>query len=125
MALETSILKTIKKQLGLPDDYEPFDQEILVAINSAFAHLKQLGVWLDVYFVDDENKNWEDLSLETDALGFVKTFMYLKVKLLFDPPGTSFQIKAIEDQIREQEWRLLADHDQTVPTTYAEEESEV
>lgn len=116
MALETSVLKSVKKVLGLGADYTAFDQDIMLHINGAIVVAKQLGVPVPAGFqVDADSVNWEDLDLTDDELGLIKTFLYLKVRLLFDPPATSFAISAAENQLKEYEWRLNAIHEATVP----------
>lgn len=102
-----SILLTIKKMLGIAEDYKVFDQDIIAFINSVFMNLYQLGVGPQnyVYAITGESETWDEF---TDMKNFeaIKSYMYLKVKLLFDPPTNSFTIEAIERQIAEREWRL-------------------
>ena len=102
-----SILNETKQVLGLGADYTPFDQSIILHINSIFGVLHQLGVGPeDQFFIVDETSKWESFVGDTNKINMVKTYMYLRVRLLFDPPTTSFAIKAMEDQIREFEYRL-------------------
>lgn len=102
-----SILNETKQVLGLGADYTPFDQSIILHINSIFGVLHQLGVGPeDQFFIIDETSKWESFVGDTNKINMVKTYMYLRVRLLFDPPTTSFAIKAMEDQIREFEYRL-------------------
>lgn len=123
--MESSILKSTKKMLGLSEDYTAFDLDIAMFINSAFSSLKQLGVGsTPVFVVDNDESNWEDLELSDDALSLVKIFIYLKVRMLFDPPPTSFLIEAVEKQIKESEWRMIAFHDDSAEETYAPEVEE-
>ena len=102
-----SILKDTKHVLGLGADYTPFDQSIVLHINSIFGILHQLGVGPEepFYIIDDTSK-WESFVGDTNKINMVKTYMYLRVRLLFDPPTPSFAIKAMEEQIREFEYRL-------------------
>jgi len=60
----------------------------------------------DVYFIEDATATWEDFTTDITFYSVVKTYIFLKVRLVFDPPGTSFHLAAIENQIRELEWRL-------------------
>lgn len=126
--MEPSVLKSVKKMLGLDPEYSAFDTEIIMFINSAFSSLSQLGIGPSTGFsVEDDQTTWESLSLTTNAVALVRIFIYLKVRMLFDPPATSFLIDAVEKQIKEQEWRLREFHDETAAATYAEQiaESEV
>lgn len=102
-----SILDSIKKPLGLTADYDVFDADIVMHINSVFTALHQLGIGPpEGFMIEDANATW-DTFLRGDVLfNSVKTYIYLKVKLVFDPPGTSFVITSIEKQIAELEWRL-------------------
>lgn len=119
MALEDSILKSIKKLLGLHADDTSFDTDVLIYINSAFATLKELGVNNgELVVVEDADKAWSSTTISDEALPMVKTYIYLKARLIFDPPGTSFAIAALEKIMEEQEWRLREFHDDTVSTTY-------
>lgn len=107
--MEESILNSVKKYLGLQADYDVFDQDVLMAINSAMMSLQQLGVGPATGFtVDSEAETWGSF-LEEQPNVFVqgvRAFVYTKVRLLFDPPSTSFGIDALEKQMRELEWRL-------------------
>lgn len=101
-----SILISIKKMLGLDRNYNAFDQDIIIHINSVFLILNQLGVGPDeVFSISDETTNWEDF-LQGESIGLIKSYMYLKVRLLFDPPSTGVLHQAMERQISEFEWRL-------------------
>lgn len=104
-----SILNTIKKALGLDPSYDVFDTDIVMHINSTFATLSQLGVGPEEGFsIEDDSATWQDFLglVETNKLLFVKSYMYLKVRLLFDPPTTSFAIDAMKKNAEEYEWRL-------------------
>lgn len=101
-----SILDTTKKILGLESEYTAFDLDLIVHINSAFFELTQLGVGPDKGFsISDKTSKWDEFIGE-ESINAVKSLMALKVKLMFDPPSTSFHLKAIEDQIAKFEWRL-------------------
>ena len=105
--LEENILASIKKLLGFEEDYTAFDADIMMYINSAFMSLHQLGVGPAAgYVLSSGLETWpEFFGTYTDLQG-VKTYIYLKVRLVFDPPSTSFVIDAIQKQIAELEWRL-------------------
>ena len=105
--MEQSILKTIKKMVGIPEDQTDFDVEIVVLINSAFGLLFQLGVGPEgVFSIGDDAEVWNDLGLPADQLGLVKEYLYRKVKESFDPPETSFHLDALKSRIAELEKRL-------------------
>ena len=102
-----SILNSIKKNLNIPEEYTAFDSDILLHINSVFAELNQLGVGpIDGFFIDDESVVWDDYLQGDKNLNGVKTFMFAKVRLLFDPPTNSFGVAALEKVITEQTWRI-------------------
>ena len=85
-----SILTSIKKLLGIAEEYEHFDPDIVMYINSAFSVLTQLGVGPEEGFrIEDASKTWSEFLYDDPRLEFVKTFIYLKVRLAFDPPLSS------------------------------------
>lgn len=105
--MDDSILNTIKKQLGITEDYTVFDSDLIMHINSVFLTLSQLGVGPDEgFFIEGKNDSWTDYIDEGILLNSIKTYVYLKVKLLFDPPGSSYAIDAINSIIKELEWRI-------------------
>ena len=108
--MEESILKSVKKILGLGNTYTVFDMDIVMHINMAFSILNQLGVGPDAGFsIEDETALWSDyvlLSGQEPSLHLVKTYVFLKARMLFDPPTTSFAIEAMNRQIEQYEWRL-------------------
>jgi len=105
--MEESILKSTKKILGLAEDYTPFDLDVITHINAAFSILNQLGVgYEDGFWIEDEATVWDDYGVPANQLHLVKTYVYLKVRSLFDPPATSYLIEATNNQIKEYEWRL-------------------
>lgn len=108
--MENSILISTKKILGLPEEYTAFDHDIIVHINSVFSTLTQLGVGpVEGFMIEDEVAEWEDYvtaGVVANDLNSVRTYVFLKVKMAFDPPGTSFMIEAMNKQIAELEWRL-------------------
>jgi hypothetical protein len=105
--MENSILTSIKKLLGIDETYTHFDSDVTIHINSAFMNLNQLGVGPSTGFrISDKEALWEDFIDERTDLEGVKTYIYLKTRLIFDPPQTGFLVEAIKDQIKELEWRL-------------------
>ncbi len=103
-----SILLTVKKSLGVAEEEVAFDDELILSINTAFMSLMQIGVGSDTgYSITDSNDMWTDfLGTQTDLEG-VKTFICLKVRSYFDPPASSFVLQAIENQLKELEFRLI------------------
>ena len=105
--METSILTSIKKMLGVAEDYTEFDEDIITHINSVFLNLTQLGVGPEEGFmIEDDTAVWEDFIDDSIQLQAVKTYTYLKVKLLFDPPLSSSVAESFTRMIAELEWRL-------------------
>lgn len=103
-----SILDSTKKVLGLDSDYDVFDVDILMHINSMFAQLHQLGVGPDDGFeIEDSTTLWSDYLGENKKISLVKSYMATKVRLLFDPPTTSFDLTAKQEQAKEFEWRIV------------------
>lgn len=107
--MEESVLKTIKQLLGLSADYAPFDEDIKVHINMALATLRQIGVGAANFEVKSEVEKWVDVIGIDKDLASVKSFVYFKVRLAFDPPSTSFAIQAIEKQLEELSFRLTVE----------------
>ena len=102
-----SILTSIKKLLGPTEEYEHFDPDLIMHINSVFSILTQMGVGPSEGFsIVDENDIWSDFIQGRSNIELVKSYIYLKVKLLFDPPSSSAVIESINRQISEFEWRL-------------------
>ena len=102
-----SILTSIKKLLGIAEDYEAFDTDIMIHINSVFMILTQLGVGPAKGFrITGVYETWEEFVSDGIVADAVKTYVYLKVRLLFDPPTSSAVMDAINRSISEYEWRL-------------------
>lgn len=112
--MEQSILKSTKKILGLAPEFTVFDQDVLTHINTAFSTLTQLGVGpRDGYMIEDDTALWEDYWVDNEHFNAVKTYIYLRVRLVFDPPATSYAIGALEKQLLELEWRLNVEREET------------
>lgn len=102
-----SILTSIKKLLGISEDYTNFDTDIIIHINSVFSILTQLGAGPSEGFsISDANGVWSDFINDSTKIELVKTYIYLKVRLIFDPPQSSSVIDAMNRTISELEWRL-------------------
>lgn len=94
--------------LGLAADYDAFDVDVVVDINAAMLTLKQLGVGPDTgYSITGSDEVWTDIpNIDASSLNAVKQYIYLKTRMLFDPPTTSSHIDAMKSAISELEWRL-------------------
>lgn len=102
-----SILTSIKKLLGITEEYTHFDADIVMHINSVFTILCQLGVGPESGFsISDASAVWSDFLPDNSNLELVKSYMYQKVRLLFDPPQSSALLDAMKQSISELEWRI-------------------
>lgn len=120
--MENGILTSVKKLLGIAEEYKHFDEDIIAHINSVFMILTQLGVGPSEGFsINDESAVWTDFIGE-DNKNFqsVKTYVYMKVKLIFDPPLSSAVLESMNRTISELEWRLNVAAD-TINSTGGEE----
>ena len=106
--METSILKSVKNTLCIDADYDIFDEELILHINSTLSVLNQLGVGPSNGFaIQGDEQTWAQfLGSDLPFLSMVKSYIYLKARLQFDPPATSFAIDSIKQQASEYEWRL-------------------
>ena len=109
-----SILNSVKKALGLDAEYDVFDVDVLMHINTVFADLTQIGIGPDAGFhIDDDTVLWADY-LDNDAtIAQVRSYVYLRVRMLFDPPTHSFVITSMQEQINKFEWRLNVVREET------------
>lgn len=118
MAETTSILTSIKKLLGLTEDDTSFDTDITIHINSAFMILNQLGVGpLQGFSISDKSATWEDYLGTDKNFESIKTYVYLKTRVVFDPPTSSTLLDALTRNISELEWRLQVAADLSTTTT--------
>lgn len=107
-----SILTSIKKLLGIAESDTNFDVDIIMHINSALGILNQLGVGPSTGFaIEDDSAEWTDFVSDMSKIQFAKTYVYQKVKLIFDPPPNSFAVDALTKSISELEWRLSVQAD--------------
>lgn len=111
--MEESILTSIKKMLNVGEDDTSFDVDITILINGVIKNLRQLGVesTTEGFILKDKNDTWSDYILDIDELENIKTYIYLKVKIIFDPPANSTVMQAYKDLINEYEWRLNVEMD--------------
>lgn len=102
-----SILDSVKQMLGIDSDYTPFDPEITLHINAVLSDLSQLGIGpVDGFFIQDRSAKWSDFLTNNALLNSAKSYTFLRVKMLFDPPTSGFVITAMTEQIKQWEWRL-------------------
>ena len=105
--MEENILDSIKKLLGIPEDYTAFDQDIMIHINSVFMILSELGVGpSNGYSLKDGTEKWGDFISDDENLEGIKTYVYMKVKTIFDPPLNSAVLASMKELISEFEWRI-------------------
>lgn len=115
---KNSILTSIKKLLGITESCTDFDTDIIMHINTVLMTLNQLGIGTEGFQIEDKNAVWSEF-IESNKLAATKSYVYLRVKLLFDPPLNSAIIEAIKESIRELEWRL------NIRVEYESEDEEV
>ena len=102
-----SILNTVKSMMGSDDAYEVFDTDLIVLTNAALAHLNDLGAGpSDPFQITGDTETWDDFTDDKFVKAMAKQFVYLDVKLKFDPPTSSFVLKSFEDMRKECEWRI-------------------
>lgn len=100
------VLIDIKKLIGFDEDYNAFDQDIVIQINSALSILKQIGVEVLSNVTIDGSEDWEDILGEHADIEMIKNYIYMKTKLVFDPPVNGSVMESIKEQIKEFEWRI-------------------
>ena len=116
VALIPSILTSVKKNLGIPKEITAFDPDIILHINSVFAKLSQLGVGpSETFMIEDDYAEWDDFDTNAD-LNLVRSYMFLEVRMLFDPPTASV-LTSMEKKIAEYEWRLNVAGDELTDRT--------
>ena len=122
--MEDSVLNTIKKLLGLDSEYTAFDTDVVVLINAALMILQQYGiVSKEGYAITDATDKWSDFIPSDKMLQGVKEYVYLRVKMVFDPPPNSFVMEAYDRMMNELEWRLK-EQMESYPGDLPREESE-
>jgi len=107
--MNNSILDDIKKLLGIPSDYDAFNTDLVMHINTVFQNLYEMGFGDTAFSIDDSSSTWNQFFGYTGlSINSARTYVYLKVKQLFDPPQTSALIEAMNSNIQELEWRLYS-----------------
>lgn len=109
--MDDSILLEVKKMLGIDADYDAFDTDIILNINTALMVLVQIGVGVPGFEVTGDNETWSQFLKNHKDFAAVKTYVYLRVRIVFDPPSSSYVLTALENQARELEWRLYIQAD--------------
>ena len=126
--MANSIFNSVKKVVGLLGDDGSFDEDILLHINSVVSTLRQLGLSIPAdFYIEDDVQTWRDLLGEYRDLDLVKSYMAMKVRLMFDPPSSSFGLASMTEMVKELEWRInvLTDQPHSVPVLPSPEGSEV
>ena len=109
--MDDSILSTVKKLLGIFDDDTSFDTDIITHINTYLYSLVQMGVGSKGFVVTGYNEKWSDFVGDDIDLDAIRTYIYIKVRLVFDPPSNSFTIDSLKEVAKELEWRMYIDRD--------------
>ena len=123
----TSILTSTKKVLGISEEYTAFDEDIIMHINTVFSTLNQLGVGpVEGFQITDKTAVWHDFLGDDLRLNNIKSYMFMRVRLMFDPPSTSYLITSMQNQVNQLEWRISVQREHTGwtdpnPTTLGED----
>lgn len=120
--MNESILTSIKKLLGIPEEYEAFDQDIIIHINTFLSRLYQVGVGVENFFIIDKTATWDQFLIDEAKYQQAKTYVYLRVRLIFDPPQTGAAMEAFKENLRELEWLLFVDADNALDDNPEEDE---
>ena len=108
MEVKESILNSVKKMSGIAEDYEAFDTDLILYINSVFSILHQMGVGPETtYKIQTAENTWDEFTEDNTEIEMVKPYVYMKVRLMFDPPSNSFVINSFNEMIKEAEYRLF------------------
>lgn len=110
--MDDSILNSVKKMLGLDSGYDAFDMDIIMHINSVFFIMAQMGIGKQ-FRIEDASSSWNDYLEGREDLEAVKTYMYAKVRQMFDPPTVGAVKEALDNTVKELEWRLFSATDLT------------
>lgn len=109
-----SILDDVKKMCNIASDDTSFDIDVIIHTNSALSTLTQLGIGPeDGFMIENSTATWGNFIGSNPKLNAVKSYVYLRVRTIFDPPQTSYQIEAMNNQIKELEWRLNVERETT------------
>ncbi|MBQ1437901.1 MAG: hypothetical protein IIZ07_08220 [Ruminococcus sp.] len=109
-----AILNDVKRRLNIPEEVTDFDLDIIDHINNAFFAIWQMGIPRPgerPYAITGAENEWSEFTGEADDLEPIKTYVYLKTRLVFDPPASSAAVEAIKERLAETEWRLYINED--------------
>lgn len=105
--MEQSILKSVKKMCGIDPSLTVFDDVILMHTNAVFSDLEQIGVGpVGGFMIEDDVPTWGDLLGDDPRWSSVKSYVYFRVRLMFDPPQTQYLVNSFDEQVKKMEWRL-------------------
>lgn len=117
-----SILDSMKDALSVPLEDDGYDEELLMHINTIFFKITQLGVGPETPFViEDNTSEWTDFISDVSTIAMIKSYMYLELRMLFDPPSNSSLASAMKEQIKEYEWRMNVAKDKYESTSESED----
>ena len=111
--MDESILTSVKLALGITEEYDAFDQQLILYINTALATLNQTGVGTEGFQIKDATATWSEfLGENMVTLEYSKTYVITKVHIMFDPPQSSAALQALKELAAEYEWRgyIQCDH---------------
>lgn len=107
--MDESILDSVKKLLGISPDYTQFDTDIIIHINSVLSILRQMGAGPEEgYVISDNTARWSDFVGDNIKLSMIKSYVFMKVRLMFDPPQIGSVMDSLQKQVAELEWRINA-----------------
>ena len=109
--MNESILTSVKKLLGIAEEYEHFDPDIIMHINTVLTRLYQVGVGVPNFYIVDKTATWDQFLVDEAKYQQAKTYVYIRVRLLFDPPTSGQAVEALKETMRELEWLLYVDAD--------------
>lgn len=110
-----SILESVKKALGIGPELTAFDLDIVMHINTVFTTLHQLGVGEPGFTVEDKEATWDQFYNQTHNLHAIRTYVYMRVRIIFDPPVSAYGIQSLENACKELEWRLNHEVEMVIP----------
>lgn len=107
--LKQSILQDVKEAVGIVPEYDVFDKQLIICINSVFSTLHQLGIGPEEGFsIEGASEEWDEF-VDSARFNFIRSYMIMKVHVMFDPPTSSIALQALKDQIAEYEWRITSE----------------
>lgn len=113
--MNDSILTSVKKLLGIAEEYEAFDQDIIMHINTFLTRLVQIGVGTPNFFITDKTATWDQFLIDKAKYQQALSYVYIRVRIVFDPPQAGAAMEALKENMRELEWLLYVDADPPFP----------